>query len=73
MLVDYHIHESHKCGGSAVSIIQLLALFSPTRKGGIIIIAFLNKLANLLDNIAWLNARLPDLVTSYIIIAGKRE
>jgi SAM-dependent methyltransferase len=72
LLIDFHIHEFYKCGDPAVSIIQLLALFIPRRKGGVIIIAFLNKLGNLLDKIVWFNARLPDLVTSYMIIASKR-
>jgi len=43
------------------------------RKGGLIPIVFLNKLASLPDNIAWFNTRLPDLVTSYIIIAEQER
>lgn len=71
ILASFHIHEIHTCGGSAVSIIQLLELYIKRRSLGIIAIVFLNKLGDLLDNITWLNAKLPKLATNYLVIARK--
>jgi SAM-dependent methyltransferase len=71
MLTNFHIHEIHNCGGSAVSIIQLLELYITRRSLGIMAIVFLNKLGDLLDNITWLDAKLPKLTTNYFVIARK--
>ena len=71
LLTDFRVHEIHKCGGSAASIIQLMELFVPSRSLGIVIIFLLNKLGDLLDRVTWLNAKLPDLATNYFIVARK--
>ena len=71
LLIDFRVHEIHKCGGSAASIIQLVELFVPSRSLGVAIIFLLNKLGDLLDRVTWLNAKLPDLATNYFIVARK--
>ena len=73
LLTDFRILEIHKCGGPAASIIQLIELFIPQRSFGIIAIFLLNKLGDLLDRVAWLNAKLPDLTTHYFIVARKQR
>lgn len=71
LLANFCVHEIHKCGGPATSIIQLMELFIPSRSLGVVIIFLLNKLGDLLDRVAWLNAKLPDLATNYFIVARK--
>ena len=70
LLNSFHINETYKCGGSAMSIIQLLELYIPSKSFGVIIILLLNKLGNIIDNI-WLNEKIPNLATNYFIIARK--
>ena len=71
LLTDFHISEILQCGGPAASIIQLMELFVPSRSLGVIVIFLLNKLGDLLDRVAWLNAKLPNLATNYLITARK--
>lgn len=73
LLTDFRIHEIHKCGGPAASLIQLIELFIPSRSFGVIAILLLNKLGDLLDSVAWLNAKLPDFATNYFILARKEK
>ncbi len=73
LLTNFHISKIRKCGGPAASIIQLLELFIPKRSLGVIVIVLLNVLGDLLDNITWLNAKLPRLATNYFIVAKKIE
>lgn len=72
LLNNFDIHEVHK-DGPILSLIQLLELYIPMRSLGIMIIFLLNKLGNLLDNVAWLNAKLPRLSINYIIVARKHK
>lgn len=70
LLHGFDICEIHNCGGSSASIIQLLNLLIPGRKG-LPLIVFFNILADLLDN-SWVNAKLlGDLATNYLVIAKK--
>jgi len=73
LLIDFCIHKIHTCGGPAASIIQLMELFIPSRSLGVIVIFLLNKLGDLLDRVAWLNAKLPNLATNYFITARKTK
>ncbi len=57
---------------TAASIIQLIELFILSRSFGVIAIFLLNKLGDLLDRVAWLNAKLPNLATNYFITARKK-
>jgi hypothetical protein len=50
-----------------------MGLFVPSRSFGVIVIFFLNKLGGLLDGVAWLNAKLPNLATNYLVIARKTK
>jgi len=72
LLTDFCIHEINTCGSPAASIIQLMELFIPSRSFGVIVIFLLNKLGDLLDRAAWLNAKLPNLATNYFIIAKNK-
>jgi len=57
---------------TAASIIQLIELLILSRSFGVIAIFLLNKLGDLLDRVAWLNAKLPNLATNYFIIAKNK-
>lgn len=73
LLMNFHIHAIRKCGGPVASIIQLLELFVPAKSLGVIIIVLLNLLGDSLDSNVWLNAKLPDLIANYFVVARKTE
>jgi len=71
LLTNFHIHESQRCGGPLASMIQLSELFIPRGTIGAVIILLLNILGDLLDRVAWFNAKLPHIATNYLITARK--
>jgi len=50
-----------------------MELFIPSRSFGVIVIFLLNKLGDLLDRVAWSNAKLLNLATNYFITARKTK
>jgi SAM-dependent methyltransferase len=65
----FNIFTIKECGGSIVSIFQLIELYFPPGLLSTVIIFFLNKLGDFLDNFIWLNSKLPRIVTTYLLVA----
>ena len=61
----FDVYTINEYGGSVTSIFQLLELYIHHRSLTVIMIFVLNRLGDLLDDFLWLNAKPPNLVTTY--------
>jgi SAM-dependent methyltransferase len=69
---NYHC-EINECGGSMVSILQLLELYIPGKYLGSAVRFAINKLADFLDKFEWLNSKFPHLATTYFVVANPKK